>query len=98
MWGESEHAEASGSGSGSAPTPRPLQRVGDRGPAGGRPVGAADLPPDAGAEAGALLAGAAAAACGAHEDHGQRGHLLHAAHALHLHLQVRAGAASMPAG
>ena len=64
------------------------QRVGDRGSAGWRPVGAEDLPADAGAEAGPVHAGPAEAAGGADEDHGQRGHLLHAAHALHLHLQV----------
>ena len=64
------------------------QCVGDRGSAGRRPVGAADLPADARAEAGPVHAGPAEAAGGADEDHGQRGHLLHAAHALHLHLQV----------
>ncbi len=64
------------------------QRLGDRGSAGWRSVGAEDLPADAGAEAGPFHAGPAEAAGGADEDHGQRGHLLHAAHALHLHLQV----------
>lgn len=64
------------------------QRVGDRGSAGWRSVGAEDLPADAGAEAGPFHASPAEAAGGADEDHGQRGHLLHAAHALYLHLQV----------
>lgn len=64
------------------------QRVGDRGSAGWRSVGAEDLPADAGAEAGPFHASPAEAAGGADEDHGQCGHILHAAHAVHLHFQV----------
>ena len=65
-----------------------FQCVGDRGPAGRRPLRVENLPAHACAEAGALHAGAAETAGGADEDHGQRGHLLYAPHALHLHLQV----------
>lgn len=62
--------------------------MGDRGPAGRGPLGAAHLPSHAGTEAGALHASPATPARRPHEDHGQRGHLLHVADALHLHLQV----------
>lgn len=57
-----------------------------------RPVGAEDLPPAEGHQAGTLHARAQTAAGGADEDDGQRGHVLHAAHAIHLHLQVRSPA------
>lgn len=64
------------------------QHLGDRWPGRRGALSAEDIPAPAGAEAGALHAGAAPPARGADEDYGQRGHLLHAPHALHLHLQV----------
>lgn len=47
-----------------------VQCMGDCWPAGWRFVGAEDLQVDAGAEAGALHAGAAETACGSDEDYG----------------------------
>lgn len=65
-----------------------VQCVGNRGPAGWGFVSAEDLQVDAGAQAGALHAGAAETARGSDEDYGQCGYFLHAADALYLHLQV----------